>query len=93
MSVCVWNMGTDCAGEVSTELMFRGQLQVPVCGKHYNEHLKLSLLIKESGRDTEELLELTVEQRDEELAKALNGKDLNVALAEMRELENTRAAE
>lgn len=81
-------MGTDCAGEVSEELMFRGQLKVPVCSRHYNDHLKLSLLIKDGGRDTEELLELTAEQRDEELNKLLAGRDLNAALQEMRELEN-----
>ena len=87
---CVWNMGSDCGGEVSEEPMFRDQLKVPVCSKHYEEHLKLMLLIKDSKNTTEDLLKLTQEERDKELVKLLNGRDEKEALAEMLELENTR---
>ena len=72
---CVWQTGTDCDGEVAEEMIFSGQLKVPMCTGHKKEHIKIMLLQK-LDTDIEEVIELTSEERQEKIEAALGGVDV-----------------
>ena len=76
---CVWNMGTTCAGSASERLMFSAQLKVPICDRHYNEHLVVISLL-ERGIKQVEVNDATAEERNKMLADLLKGEDLNIFL-------------
>jgi hypothetical protein len=86
---CVWNMGTDCAGTVNERLMFSAQLKVPVCDRHYNEHLVVVSLL-ERGIKQAEVNDATAEERNKMLSDLLKGEDLNIFLKAASEKDSTK---
>jgi len=54
---CVWNMGSACEGGVNNRLMFKGQLSIPVCDRHYVEHVMLMAIRNLCDLDVENLVE------------------------------------
>lgn len=60
---CVWNMGTDCDGDVDNRTMFNQQLTIPACDKHFREH-QVVMALHSTGLDIEEVMEMTVEERN-----------------------------
>ena len=72
---CVWNMGTECSGEVIEVEFFDGQIKVPVCTNHIEEHKQVMILHK-NKYDVEEILQQTPEYRKGEvLILKLSGLD------------------
>jgi len=61
--VCVWNMGTDCEGDVSKQFLFSGQIEIPICNRHFYEHQKF-LFSQKHGTDITEYLNKSAEERD-----------------------------
>lgn len=57
--VCVWNMGSECEGETCSRRMFKGQLSIPVCDRHYIEHVMLMCVRNLCDIDVEHLVEAT----------------------------------
>jgi hypothetical protein len=63
---CVWNMGTDCSDDVQEVELFKGQIKVPICSKHVEEH-KYVMILHKNGYDVEEILQQTPEYRKGEV--------------------------
>jgi len=61
---CVWNMGSECGGDVVTKQMFDKQLEMPICEKHFEEHTDF-MFLHACGRDVEDLLKLSAEEKAE----------------------------
>lgn len=55
--ICVWNMGSVCEGRTNARLMFSGQLSIPVCDRHYIEHVMLMAVRNLCDLDVENLVE------------------------------------
>jgi len=60
---CVWNMNSDCGGEIVEAKMF-GQLDIPVCATHLAQH-KQVLFLHKHGEDIEKIIELSAEEKEE----------------------------
>jgi hypothetical protein len=78
---CIWNLGTPCSDDVILRKMFKKaetgvpQIEIPICSKHFEEHMEIMLLHK-SGYDTEEILQQTPEwRRQQVLIIKLSGLD------------------
>ena len=54
---CVWNMGSPCEGELNNRMMFDGQLQIPLCNRHYIEHVMLMVIRQICDIDVENLVD------------------------------------
>ncbi len=61
-TVCVWHLGDPCEGETSKELMFRKQLEIPICKNHLEGH-KHIMVLHGNGYEIEEVVDMTCEQR------------------------------
>lgn len=59
---CVWDMGYECSGEITEETIFNGQVTVPICELHLKDHKQL-LFLHDHGEDVEEILQLSLEDR------------------------------
>jgi len=56
---CVWNMGTACRGDIYIRDSFASQLVVNMCNGHYFEHCRLMVVHTFSGKNIEEIVELS----------------------------------
>lgn len=63
---CVWGMGTPCSGKVEEVSFFDGQITVPVCEGHTEEHRDVMILHK-NNYDIEQVLQMTNEERRKEV--------------------------
>lgn len=54
---CVWLLGTEHGGDVERRLMFDGQLNPPVCEKHFEEH-KMIMLLVANNYEIEQVVEM-----------------------------------
>lgn len=59
---CVWNLGDACGGKVAKVLMFRKQLEIPICENHLEGH-KYIMLLHGNGYEIEEVVDMTPEER------------------------------
>ena len=72
---CVWNMGTDCSGEVKEVEFFNKQIKVPVCEAHVEQH-KFVMILHKNDYDVEEILQKSNDYRKQEvLVLKLSGLD------------------
>ena len=62
---CVWALGTPCSGEVKETMFFKGQIKVPVCESHVDEH-RIIIMLFNNGYDVEEILNQTADWRKQE---------------------------
>jgi hypothetical protein len=71
---CVWHIGTPCSdNDTDWKEMFNHQIRIPICANHYEQHLEIMLLHKNSY-DVEEILNATPEwRRAEVLTLKLSG--------------------
>jgi hypothetical protein len=72
--MCVWNLGSECDGDIADVGMIGNQVTVPICAKHLHQH-KCIMALHSKGYDVEEVLNQTPEWREEEIVKV--GIDLN----------------
>jgi len=74
---CVWNMGTECDGKRSKQLMFSNQLEIPICEKHIEEHREV-MVLHANGYDIEEIVDMEPDDRKRLVyTMALAGLDLS----------------
>lgn len=59
---CVWNLGTDCDGEVEKIEMFGGQISIAICESHLEEHKQI-MFLHAKGHGIEEIIQKTPEER------------------------------
>ena len=62
---CVWALGTPCKGSVEWTKFFKGQIKVPVCESHIDEH-RVIIMLFNNGYDVEEILNQTSDWRKQE---------------------------
>jgi len=86
MSVCVWNIGSPCDGEVSGRGMFGNQISVPVCASHYREHLVLLTLNRKFNKEIEDLLAFSSDERLNLLSTLTT--DIDAAIKETAEIDS-----
>jgi hypothetical protein len=68
-------MGTPCEGKVEEVEMFDGQIKIPICEQHLEEHRDIMILHKHKY-DIEEILQESAEYRRQEvLVLKLSGLD------------------
>jgi len=65
---CVWQMGTKCDGNVSNKSLFSGQIKIPICEKHFHEHLEITGM-NEYGIDIDDILDMSSKQRRQIIKK------------------------
>ena len=71
---CVWNMEGACNGSVERRAMFNAQITVPICDKHFHDHVVV-IALHSAGYDSEEIMAQTGEWREQEVVK--RGIDLS----------------
>jgi hypothetical protein len=68
-------MGTECSDDVEERELFDGQIKIPVCSEHFEQHRYVMILHK-NGYDIEEALQQSPEYRKSEvLVLKLSGLD------------------
>ena len=60
---CIWTTGAPCDGDVSPQLMFDGQMSVPICCRHMSEHQEILFLNARGDCDIEEITDMSSEER------------------------------
>ncbi len=60
--LCVWDLGDPCDGAVAKVLMFRKQLDVPICHHHLDGHKEI-MILHGNGYEIEEVVDMTPEER------------------------------
>lgn len=86
---CIWiNGDPDHSGNIETKPLFKGQINVAICEKHYKEHLVIMALIKTGVLDAEQVMSVNSEERK----KLLKSKvyDVDVALKEAEQSDNEK---
>jgi hypothetical protein len=78
MIKCVWGMNSPCGGDVSNKSIFSGQITVPICASHYNEHLVLLTLNRKFEKDIEAILSLSCQERADMLAALTSDVDTDL---------------
>ena len=59
---CVWDLGDPCDGDVAKVLMFRKQLEIPICVNHLEGHKEI-MVLHGNGYDIEEIVDMEPEER------------------------------
>lgn len=67
MSICIWNLGTECDGVIKTHLMFGGTLEISACEKHYTDHVKIMAYYNISGKPVEEIINMPMHKISEKI--------------------------
>lgn len=75
---CVWHLGDPCSeNDTTKQLIFRKQLEVPICGNHLEGH-KIIMVLHANGYDIEEVVDMTPEDRKKiAYTLMLSGLDLS----------------
>ena len=74
---CVWNLGDPCNGGVDKVLMFRKQLEIPICENHLEGHKEI-MVLHGNGYEIEEIVDMTPEERKRTASiLMLSGLDLS----------------
>ena len=60
--LCVWNLGDPCNGSVEKVLMFRKQLEIPICCNHLEGHKEI-MILHGNGYEIEEVVDMAPEER------------------------------
>jgi hypothetical protein len=59
---CCWLLDIMHDGPVTVEKIFNGQIEVPICERHYNWHCAIMTLALVGGMDVEEALHMSREE-------------------------------
>ena len=62
---CVWDLHTPHSGEVKMIALFRGQITIPVCESHLEQH-RIILALHQAGYAVEEMMAQTAQWRKDE---------------------------
>ena len=74
---CVWDLGTPCDGGAAEILMFKKQLNIPICEGHIKGHKEIMLLYA-NGYDIEEIVDMDPKEiKRLAWTLILSGMDLN----------------
>ena len=65
---CVWNLDNIHSGPVEIEGLFEGQIEVPICERHYTWHCAIITLVVSGGMEIEDVVEMSRERCLTELA-------------------------
>ena len=72
---CVWNMGTPCSGKTTMVKFFEGQVDVPVCEAHIEQH-EYVVILHNNDFDIEYVLQQTPDWiKEQVLVLKLSGLD------------------
>lgn len=71
---CVWGLETSCKGEVVFRSVLNNMLNVPICNKHYRQHLGITLLADNDYGSIQDILQMSEEEvENTTLILALSG--------------------
>lgn len=59
---CVWDLGDVCDGVIDKILMFRKQLEIPICDHHLEGHKEI-MVLHGNGYDIEEIVDMEPDER------------------------------
>ena len=59
---CVWSVGSPCDGSVSQQLMFDGQMTIPICVAHLSEHQEI-LFLNAHDYYIDEVVDMSAEEK------------------------------
>lgn len=73
---CVWELGSPCGGEVKMRAQWKG-INLPVCEKHYQEHLDILMLVGNGMNPNKVLNESPEWRKKQALIVKLSGMNQN----------------
>lgn len=74
---CVWDMGSKCESNIRNRGMFEGQLKMPVCDRHYIEHVMLMCARNLCDLEVENLVDAPDWSRVEMFNQEFGSESLN----------------